>query len=407
MPSTLLIFSQVFIPDPTSAGRHMADVAFEMARRGYRVIVYASRRGSDDSSAIYPRREVIDGVEIRRLPFASSGSRSFWVRRLGAVSFMLQAMLRAGMTMNLAGVLFGTSPQFVGFAATIVKMFRTVPIAYWAMQLSPDHLIALGRIQHDGMKAQVLGNANRTILRNSSLIVALDRFMADRLRTRTRLHLDEKMVIIPPWAHDVIEPVPHEQNPFRKFHGLEGKFVIMYSGNHSPNNPLQTLLDAALRLRDRDDIRFVFVGGGIGKAEVVAFQEAHALGNMAVLPYQPMTELRHSLASADVSVVSLGDRMAGIVHPSEVYGAMAAGRPILYFGPSPSHVSDLLNHYPIGERVSHGDVDGAVRAILRLKEIGRERLDGMGDAARKVISDHFSQTLLCGQFCDGLEAILR
>src|SRR5687768_15943333 len=42
---TLLILSQVFVPDPASVGQHMADVAAEMARRGHRVKVYASARG--------------------------------------------------------------------------------------------------------------------------------------------------------------------------------------------------------------------------------------------------------------------------------------------------------------------------------------------------------------------------
>ena len=60
------------------------------------------------------------------------------------------------------------------------------------------------------------------------------------------------------------------------------------------------------------------------------------------LPYQPIAELKYSLTAADVHVVSLGEGMVGIIHPCKVYGAMTAGRPILFLGPRPSHVSDLL-----------------------------------------------------------------
>src|SRR2546421_8015410 len=43
---------------------------------------------------------------------------------------------------------------------------------------------------------------------------------------------------------------------FRAEHGLTGKFVVMYSGNHSPCHPLDTLLAAAERLKGRGDIAF-------------------------------------------------------------------------------------------------------------------------------------------------------
>ena len=83
------------MPDPASVGQHMHDAAREMARRGYRVVVYASARGYDEPSRRYPRRETLDGVEIRRLPFASFGKGSLRARLLGGISFLAQATLRA------------------------------------------------------------------------------------------------------------------------------------------------------------------------------------------------------------------------------------------------------------------------------------------------------------------------
>src|SRR5438034_4951247 len=89
---TLLVLSQVFVPDPASVGQHMADVAFEMARRGHRVLVYASARGYENPTVKYPAREIIDGAEIRRLGLASFGKKSFLLRVLGTASFMIQAI---------------------------------------------------------------------------------------------------------------------------------------------------------------------------------------------------------------------------------------------------------------------------------------------------------------------------
>src|SRR5437762_12035440 len=91
-PGTLLIFSQVFVPDPASVGQHIADVAFEMAARGHRVLVYTSARGYENPNNIYSKRETIRGVEIRRLGFASFGKKSLLIRAFGTLSFMVQAI---------------------------------------------------------------------------------------------------------------------------------------------------------------------------------------------------------------------------------------------------------------------------------------------------------------------------
>ena len=83
---TLLILSQVYVPDPASVGQHMADAATEMARRGYRVVVLAANRGYNDPSMKYPPSEVLDGVEIRRIPLSSFGKGSILMRVLAAAS---------------------------------------------------------------------------------------------------------------------------------------------------------------------------------------------------------------------------------------------------------------------------------------------------------------------------------
>ncbi len=403
---TLLIFSQVFIPDPASVGQHLYDVAQEMHRRGFRVRVYTARRGYDDPSRIYKAKETINGIEVRRLPLSSFGKSTIFTRAMGTISFQIQAIFRGVFTGHLAGIFFSTSPPLIGFAATVVRMFRTIPIAYWAMDLNPDQLIAIGKLGHDAPTAAFLESANRMILKNSSLIIALDRFMAQRIRSRVKT--DGKLVIIPPWPHQsCIEPIAHADNPFRAEHGLEGKFVVMYSGNHSPSNPLITLLSAIERLKDDPHIRFLFIGGGIVKKELEAFIRQRNLTNVVCLPYQPLESLRFSLSAADVHVVSLGNKMAGIIHPCKVYGAMAVGRPVLYFGPSPSHIADMLDAAPFGIRVEHGNVDQAVTAIRTLQTMPPEQRQAMGDLAQRVLSQAFSQESLCSRLCDGLQLVFR
>jgi colanic acid biosynthesis glycosyl transferase WcaI len=95
--------------------------------------------------------------------------------------------------------------------------------------------------------------------------------------------------------------------------------------------------------------------------------------------------------------------MVGIIHPCKIYGAMAAARPILYFGPRPSHITDLLDVHGFGRHVAHGDVEGAVRAIDELRQLDRADLAVMGRTAQGVLRRSLSQHALCTRFCDRLE----
>jgi len=396
---TVLVLSQVYVPDPTSVGQHMADAAEAIAARGYRVVVLTSSRGYDDPSIKYPSRETRGGVEIVRLPLSSFGKSSIPVRLLGAGLFLLQTVVRGLFTGRLAAILVSTSPPMCSAAALAIGGLRRVPVKYWVMDQNPDQMIALGRIREDGLAARTFNRLNRRILGRADDVIVLDRFMAQRVcRKRDVL---EKLTVLPPWPHeDVLEPVAREENPFIERHGLRDKLVIMYSGNHSIASPLTTLLEAALALRDDPRLHFMFIGGGLGKQEVDDVIARHRPSNMVSLPYQPLSEIKYSLPAADVHVVSLGDTMVGIVHPCKIYGAMAVGRPILMLGPSPSHAADLIDEHHIGWKVAHGDVPGAVDVLREIRRAAPEHLAVMGATARRVIREQLSKQVLCGEFCD-------
>src|SRR5438874_610469 len=133
--TTLVIFSQTFVPDPASVGQHVADVAVEMARRGYRVRVFTSGRGYEDPSVRYPPRENLSGVEVRRLPLASFGKTKLALRVLGTAAFQLQCLLIGLFLPRIDAIFFSTSPPLIGVIASVVQLLRRVPIIYWSMDL--------------------------------------------------------------------------------------------------------------------------------------------------------------------------------------------------------------------------------------------------------------------------------
>jgi hypothetical protein len=141
----------------------------------------------------------------------------------------------------------------------------------------------------------------------------------------------------------------------------------MYSGNHSPCHPLNTLLQAAERLRENENIVFCFVGGGSEFGKVKERVRNRSLSNVLCLTYQPIEKLSGSLSAADLQVVVMGDQYVGIVHPCKIYNVPAVKKPFLYIGPNESHVMDIIGQSDAYVS-SHGDVEGVVANILRDEE---------------------------------------
>lgn len=399
---TLLMISQVYVPDPTSVGQHMADVAAELVRRGYRVKVLASGSGYDDPTVKYKKREIIDGVEIRRFPFSSFGKGSLLLRLIAQTFFMLQCMFYGLTVRNVRAILVSTSPPMCAVAAIFLRAVKRVPIKYWVMDLNPDQMIALGKTQEDSVPSKVFNYLNRMILRRAQDVIALDRFMAARINRK--MDVSRKMTILPPWPHeDHLEIVPHDKNPFREQHGLQGKTVIMYSGNHGFSTPVTTILQAALQLQDREDIVFMFIGGGVGKKEVEETIANHKPKNIRSLPYQPLDQIKYSLSAADVHVVTVGNDVVGIVHPCKIYGAMALARPILLVAPDPCHASELLAGQKIGWHIGHGDVEQCAAICRHIADTDRGELAARGWRGAQVIRERLNKELLCGAVCDVFE----
>jgi hypothetical protein len=164
------------------------------------------------------------------------------------------------------------------------------------------------------------------------------------------------------------------------------------------------VLEAAERLRSREDIAFVFVGGGSEFQKVKAFAQERSLSNVLCLPYRPISELAGSLSAADVHLVVMGEPFVGIVHPCKVYNILRIGTPILYIGPKPSHVSEILERSAAcvsSGNAEHGDTEAVVSAILRLAKTPPPLKSNSGSAFLK----DFSRQSLLPKFIETLEAV--
>jgi glycosyltransferase involved in cell wall biosynthesis len=398
-----LILTAVYPPDPASVGQHLADVANALAKRGHIVRVLTPDRGYDNPSVRFSRYEISSGIEISRLRWSSFGKSSIIIRLMGQFFFALQTIVKTLFSFRPDVILITTSPPLGVIPGYILSKLKKSNLVYWVMDINPDEAIALGAVKESSILAILLDFMNKIVLSHSDRVIVLDSYMAKRIKNKAIL--TKEPIIIPPWPHeDAIKKSNANGNKFRTEHGLQNKFIVMYSGNHSWVHPLDTIIEAAKQLVYRKDIVFVFVGGGVEKKKVeIAIK--NGAKNILSLPYQPLCQLGESLAAADVHLVVMGGSMVGIVHPCKVYGAMAVGRPILAIAPDNSHISDIINKYKIGLRFNHGDIDGVVRGILTFADMDKKEREVIGENAARAVREEFSQEKLRNKFIKILEEI--
>jgi glycosyltransferase involved in cell wall biosynthesis len=394
----ILILNQAFYPDVVATGQYATDLAVALVEAGHQVSVVASAHGYDDPSLQFPLRESWKGITIHRIAPTRFGKASRWRRAADFASFLVKCVVRVLSLPRFDVVIALTSPPLISVAAAILAPLKGASMLYWTMDLNPDEAIAAGWLRSGSLSAKTLGVLQQFSLRRADRIVVLDPFMKDRISARgidTR-----KIAVIPPWSQDDRVGFDAEgREEFRRQHGLQGKFVITYAGNHSPCHPLDTLLEASRRLSGDSRFMFCFVGGGSEYRKVQQFSAAHGLSNFVCLPYQPLDKLAAMLSAADLHAVVMGDSFTGIVHPCKVYNVLAVGAPLLYIGPEASHITALLPRAKSPAFVArHGDAESVVTAIQEAERV-------VMPARRPAMIHGFSRQELLPQMIVAVETI--
>lgn len=341
----ILLLNQCFHPDHVSTAQHLTDLALGLAAAGHEVTAVAASRGYDNPTLRYPTRETWQGITIHRIWTPGLGKKAKWRRFVDFATFWFNATLTLARLPRFDVTVCLTSPPLISSLGTLMAVLKGGAVVPWVMDLNPDEAVAAGWLKAGGLPERIMRSLQGWSFQRAARIIALDRFMADRLLAkgipRDVIHIDA------PWSHDdAVRYDTSGRETFRTSHGLQGKFVVMYSGNHSPCHPLDTLLEAALLLAAHPTLHFLFVGGGSEFAKVQSFKTLHDLTNITTLPYQPLAQLSASLSSADLQVVVMGAPFVGIVHPCKIYNILALGLPFVGIGPEDCHLTDLAARLP-------------------------------------------------------------
>ena len=352
MPSILFI-NRVYPPSKGATGEMLRDLAEGLAQRDWEVLVLATAEPGE------PKNTTRRGVRILRTGGLLS-RRSVLLRALSYVFMIPSLLTRALLLPRTDFVVTMTDPPMLAVTGPALKFFKRNRVIHWAQDLYPEVAEQLRVLPSGNGLANLLRRFSTAALRSCDAVVAIGRCMASRMTARGISYA--KITIIPNWAPP-IQSLDRAGNPFRRAHGLEGEFVVVYSGNMGLAHDFDTVLDAADSLRGRR-IVFLFIGEGPRRVEVEAAARLRGIDNIRFLPPQPSGKLSESLSAADAHLVTMRPNLCGLVVPSKVYGVLAAGRPCLFVGPADSEAARLLHETDAGFVIEPGHSAQLASAIL-------------------------------------------
>lgn len=175
-----------------------------------------------------------------------------------------------------------------------------------------------------------------------------------------------------------------------------GKFLVGYTGTLGTANALETLVGAAERVKDREDIEFVIVGSGRKRDMIVAEIAQRRLTNIHLMDPIPKRQVQSMLARFDACVICWHDKplyrfgTAANKIPEYLY----SGRPVLN---SFTGYGDLIQAYDAGISVAAGDPAALAKAILQLKSLPKAARAQMGARGRKGALEHHEYYALAKQ----------
>ncbi|MFI5303134.1 MAG: glycosyltransferase family 4 protein, partial [Polyangiales bacterium] len=326
---TLRFVNQHSWPDVAATAQQLADLAEHLAREGFDVDVLTSRPKPADGKVAAPSREVRRGVSIHRVTTARLGrapQRSDLGRIAEYATFYAQLIGAPARAKTRDAVVFLTMPPLISSVGAGAKRLRGKRYALWSVDLHPDAEFESGMVRRRSALGRLMRRTTEAGCRNADLEIDLGAYMKRRIVAHGVS--SERMATIPLWSHrDDVEPLAREDNPLRRALGHGNELVVMRSGNAGLVHDFQAILEAMRRLRHDDGC--LFVGDGRQRPKIEAFAREHALTRVAYHDYFSREQLRHSLTLADAHFVSPRAPFVGIAVPAKLYGAMAAGRPVI------------------------------------------------------------------------------
>lgn len=395
----ILVVSQYFPPETGAAASRMGDLSKYLAQNGYDVTVLTEIPN-------YPEGKYAKGYKFGILNHDRYGKikvyRSFVIptrrrnlieRALFYGSYFFGTIFNSFRMPN-TDIVLGTSPSpLTGVAAWFISVIKGAKFVLDVRDLWPESVVSLKQMK-PGLALTLLGSIEKFIYKRANLIcLAVPGF-----REHIDLVLQSKTDYI-----DLINGAPddffneqYENIDIEEAKDLSNKFVVFFSGNHGIAQSMETLIEAAIRLREEADIHFLFVGNGIVKPKLKRLSKEMKLNNITFLSSKPRELMPSLIKIASVCIVPLkGIPLFKHAIPSKMFEYLACGIPVILS--VAGEASKILKNSGGGITIDPENTDALVESIKFFKN-NPDKIKEYGTRGKIYIKKHYKKSDIYHRF---------
>lgn len=409
----ILYVSQYFPPEMGAPAARVAELSRHWVSQGHQVTVLTGF--PNHPTGIVPpeyrrkmrrlvMRENYQGVNVLRtwlLPFPNRGA---FRRMLNYASFCLSSAI-AGLFTPRPDIVIATSPQLlVGLSGWWIALCKGAPLVFEVRDLWPESLSAVGLGREGSWLHRGLARVAGFLYRHCQQIVVVTPAFKEHLTERWQVPAGKVSIVPNGVETDLFRPGLPWPSGLQE---LEGKpnFIVSYIGTMGMAHGLDTIVEAASRLRDsRPEVLFILVGEGAEKQNVMAGARARGLANLRFFDQQPRESIPSYLCASDACLVMLKKtELFKTVIPTKMLECMACARPVILA--VDGQAREILEQASAGIFVEPEDAEGLCQAILRLAADAQER-QSLGANGRRYILEHFSREPTSRTYLQVLQQVL-
>ena len=335
------------------------------------------------------------GADVLRVPIVSRGNHSIKLF-LNYLSFVISGLLIAPWKLRKfhPDVIFvyEPSPVTVGIPAVFLGKLKKSPVIFWALDLWPETLQAVGGIQ-SRFVLFVIERIVRLIYNNCSLVLGQSKSFVKSIKT----HCDypERVKYFPSWS----EKLPNfqdqnNQNYAPEIHRNDQNFNILFAGNIADAQDIPAILNTAKRLKDKNHIKWIFIGDGRRfewfKSEVQRMKLDESFIILGRFPFERMPSF---FAHADALLVSLKkDPVFSMTIPAKLQTYLNTGIPIL--GMLDGEGAKIIEESNSGICCPASDSESLARSIIQMSELSKTEKDQLGKNGIDYSKKEFDRSML-------------
>ncbi len=313
------------------------------------------------------KTEDMEGIRVTRTCIIPSNSSKTLPRLLSYMTFVFSSVMLGIWGLGKQDVvLFESPPLFLIPAGLTIGRLCKAKVIMNCSDIWPDLLIRTGHLEK-GLALKAMLWLEAFGYNHSDVVAVTNPGAVEQVKDRFP---DVETTVISNGVDTKFFRSDLRSDEIRdKFGARPDDFLVGYCGLHGIFQGLEVIIDAADKLKDHKNIKFIMIGDGPTKESLVKAAEEKGLANLTFYDRVTKDQMPGILASCDVSLVPLSGRLPGTM-PSKVYEALASGTPPIVA--KACEGDTLVSQFNAGRTFEPLDGEDLAKAILDLAENPQE-----------------------------------